>query len=289
MKQKIIKYLLLGLLTVFWIIIIGYCSFDPIFSSKATILLICIVVVGYGIFLQFFFPQVNTKRLYIEGGLGIILQFLVPFFVFGISELLFPTTLVFLGYTFSFLFYKNKKLFLPLWLGIAAVYAFYFYPLLYVHQPLNEEADFKTEINVKEYLFVNNDLDTVQLSDNGLILIETWNEHCGSCIQAMRDLPSFFAKMEKEHEFKNLYLYTASIRTKNLDKIFEFDYLQNKKQKVLIDILNLFYQDSEMQGVPYFLLFDSSTGELVDFFSGYNQKYKDAYVNRLQEMIEEHS
>lgn len=115
------------------------------------------------------------------------------------------------------------------------------------------------------------------------------NEHCGSCIQAMKDLPSFFAEMEEKYEFQNLYIYTASIRTKDLDKIFEFDYLQNKKQKVFIDILNLFYQDSEMEGVPYFLLFDAGAGELVDFFSGYDRKYKDTYANRLQQMIEKHS
>jgi len=135
-----------------------------------------------------------------------------------------------------------------------------------------EASAINLDVNLSDFLFINASLDTVTLPDASgkYTLLETWSETCPPCVKAMRDLPDFYRSIE--NKVTVYYVYEsrkASVRNK-FEKIFAFKEIEDKS-KILIDVEQNLYQSMNMQGYPYFLIFDSS-GKLVHHIYGYGDK-----------------
>ncbi len=172
----------------------------------------------------------------------------------------------------------------------SGLYAYYIYPIFrYPPQELTfdgeeiEKKDLQLSKSLQSYSFIKNEKDTIQIiSGNKLILVETWNETCLPCLAAMNDLQPLMESLSGS--IKHYYLYENG--TKNgaytNSKIFNFPRIVDKS-KIISDINSRFLLDSKMTSYPYFLLFDKR-GNLIDYFKGYNPKFKDYFVKRLKGM-----
>jgi thioredoxin-related protein len=140
---------------------------------------------------------------------------------------------------------------------------------------LNSRAD-STEVNTSQPLtsfqFINYERDTIRLNPRpgNYILLETWNESCFPCIKAMNELPPFYRKISDKVDIYYVYESRSKHSRNQFDKVFNFKSIQSKSH-ILIDIQQDFYNQLEMKGYPYFLLFDSN-GDLVYQCRGYAGK-----------------
>lgn len=172
----------------------------------------------------------------------------------------------------------------------SGLYAYYLYPIFrYPSKAVVSESDeiekkdLKLTKLLQSYSFLKNDHDTIQLIDkNKLILIETWNETCLPCLAAMNDLQPLMDSLSTS--LKHYYLYENSFKNHSFphEKIYNFQKIIDKS-KIILDLDNRFLTESKMSSYPYFLLFDSE-GKLVDYFKGYNPKFKEYFINRLRGM-----
>lgn len=138
--------------------------------------------------------------------------------------------------------------------------------------PSPEASAINLDVNLSDFSFINANLDTVILPDASgkYTLLETWSETCPPCVKAMRDLPDFYRSIENNVSVYYVYeSQKASVRNK-FEKIFTFKEIKDKS-KILIDVEQNLYQSMNMQGYPYFLIFDSS-GKLVHHIYGYGDK-----------------
>ncbi|MDX2136319.1 MAG: TlpA disulfide reductase family protein [Saprospiraceae bacterium] len=128
------------------------------------------------------------------------------------------------------------------------------------------------DLSLTRFLFINPELDTINLvSHSGkYILLETWSENCPPCIRAMQELPEFYQSIQDKVDVYYVYENNAPRVRRKFDAIFSFKGVQDKS-KILIDINQDFYNTLEMQGFPYFLLFDAE-GRLVYHKRGYEGK-----------------
>ena len=172
----------------------------------------------------------------------------------------------------------------------SGLYAYYLYPIFrYPSKAVVSESDeiekkdLKLTKLLQSYSFLKNDHDTIQLIDkNKLILVETWNETCLPCLAAMNDLQPLMDSLSTS--LKHYYLYENSFKNHSFphEKIYNFQKIIDKS-KIILDLDNRFLTESKMSSYPYFLLFDSE-GKLVDYFKGYNPKFKEYFINRLRGM-----
>lgn len=144
---------------------------------------------------------------------------------------------------------------------------------------LKKSASLKNH-NLRDYKFLNGDSSYQRLDFDSLpILIETWNEKCGPCIQSINRLEEF---IEQNTSFKHIYLY-VEMGSANLkpDQVFKFKHIKNH-DKILIDLDNNFYDEIKMDSYPYFLIYDRR-GKLVSHFVGYHDKVLTEVKNELKE------
>ncbi|HAD12772.1 MAG TPA: hypothetical protein DCF33_10080 [Saprospirales bacterium] len=137
-----------------------------------------------------------------------------------------------------------------------------------------EALDLNYGINLSGFSFINPALDTVSLIDgsNKYILLETWAETCMPCRRAMREMPDFYRSVTDK--LSVFYVYEnrkASVRD-NFEQIFSFKEIKDTS-RIVIDIDQELYQTLNMQGYPYFLLFDGK-GNLIHHIRGYGDKDK---------------
>lgn len=132
--------------------------------------------------------------------------------------------------------------------------------------------ELKTDINLAEFSFINAQHDTVTLLNHSdkYILLETWSETCPPCRKAMAEMPPFYRSIQDKVSVYYVYEHRKSSVRNNFDKIFSFNEIDDPT-KILIDIEIELYQAMNMNGYPYFLLFDSS-GKLVHHLYGYGGK-----------------
>ena len=136
--------------------------------------------------------------------------------------------------------------------------------------PPNEApAGINYDVNLSDYSFINVNRDTVNLLDDSgkYILLETWSEGCPPCIRAMEELPGFYQSIKDRVSVYYVYENRKASARRNFDKIFSF-YAIKDKSMALVDIDQALYQATNMQGYPYFLIFDP-TGKLVHHIHGY--------------------
>lgn len=146
------------------------------------------------------------------------------------------------------------------------------------------DSTVNSNLNLADFYFINSSLDTVTLLDDSgkYILLETWAETCPPCLQAIGELPSFYRSVEDKLRVYYVYEHRKASVRKNFDKIFNFGEIKDKS-KILVDIEQELYNALEMQGYPYFLVFDAK-GKLVHTIHGYGDKEK--FIDEISPYIQ---
>ncbi len=146
-----------------------------------------------------------------------------------------------------------------------------------------EKKDLAKNIKLSDFEFTTSDNETTIIkTDKPFVLIETWNEACVPCIEAMKDLQPLFLK--NKDKVAHYYLYEQPTDTHKLTATDVFNYPNiNDKSQILIDENLQFFNTTGMKSYPYFLLFNKN-GDLVDYFKAYDHDNKDYFENRLQNM-----
>lgn len=139
------------------------------------------------------------------------------------------------------------------------------------------------DVNLSDFAFINASQDTVTLLDASgkYILLETWAETCPPCIKAMNELPNFYRSIEDKVSVYYVYENRRASARSNFEKIFSFKEIEDKS-KILVDINQELYDALNMQGYPYFLIFDSK-GKLKHYIRGYGDK--DRIIAQLTEHL----
>lgn len=138
--------------------------------------------------------------------------------------------------------------------------------------PGPETAEFNLNVNLSDFSFINPSLDTVTLPMNPgqYTLLETWSETCPPCIRAMRDMPDFYRTVADKVNVYYVYENRKASARNNFQQIFAFPEIKDKS-KILIDMEQNLYQALNVNGFPYFLIFDAN-GKLIHYLHGYGDK-----------------
>ena len=184
---------------------------------------------------------------------------------------------------------NNKELFFIIF--ISYFYAYHLHPTFknqVEEEKLSveaiEEKNLQLSKNLQTYFFENGSNDTIKLNtEKQFILIETWNEKCPPCLSAMKDLQPLLDTLSPLVDHYYLYENGSQKLYMEKSKIYSFPNIINKS-KIIMDIQNSFFKDSQMDSFPYFLLFDNK-GNLLDYFKGYDKRYKDYFVKRIKKMV----
>jgi hypothetical protein len=165
------------------------------------------------------FRKYDPKFVFLISTSGFILVFLLSLVL---GHRFIPPLLFLPVFTLAFFMpYKMHLIVLPVALAFITYYSWFWYP---------------DKMFIQGYRFIDNSIhwtgkvipymenDSLELMDvkgenaidafrNSTIIIETWNERCGSCIHAMKDLHPFLDSLEQANgNFKHYYLYTNSGR-----------------------------------------------------------------------------
>lgn len=133
------------------------------------------------------------------------------------------------------------------------------------------------------YCFLDANLDTFRLSGTGkYTLIETWNERCAPCLQAIDDLHDFYGSLKGEvnqhYVYMDMGLGKGNDPEIDFQQVFNFEKIK-AKDRICLDI-NL-QQTAQLNVLPYFLLFDKK-GELVYQQRGYSSSAKEALQDSIR-------
>ena len=148
---------------------------------------------------------------------------------------------------------------------------------------VKDEFAINYDVNLADFSFINASLDTVSLLDgsNKYILLETWAETCPPCVKAMHELPNFYRSIEDKVSVYYVYEHRKLTVRNKFERIFSFKEIEDKS-KILVDIDQALYHALNMQGYPYFLIFDQK-GDLLHFIRGYGDK--DRIIAQISEYI----
>lgn len=143
-----------------------------------------------------------------------------------------------------------------------------------------------TTLNLFQFYFIGPERDTSKLSatPGKFILLETWSETCLPCIKAMRELPDFYRSLQDKMDVYYVYEHPKEQVRQQFDRIFQFESI-HQKSRIRIDLQQALYKAMNMEGLPCFLLFDSS-GKLRYLQQGYPGK--DAISQMIREKIAKH-
>lgn len=134
------------------------------------------------------------------------------------------------------------------------------------------QPEINYSIKLADYSFINPSKDTISLPEGSekYVLLETWAETCPPCRRAMQEMPEFYRLVAEKLSVYYVYESPKTSDRNNFDEIFSYDRIQDPAS-VLIDINQKFYKASNMQGYPYFLLFDPK-GNLLTHVHGYSSR-----------------
>jgi thioredoxin-related protein len=146
-----------------------------------------------------------------------------------------------------------------------------------------ETDSMDTDVNIFQVPFFksHDSLFYIQKS-NKFILIETWNEKCNPCINALQDLKNSF----DGKDLVQFYMYEQTKKFKDIDmaNVFRFEKIPDHN-KIIIDNDNLLFNKLELEGNPYFLLFNPE-GKLIFKYFGYHKSIKGDLINAIKDKIQ---
>lgn len=225
-----------------------------------------------------------TKILFFFGA---VVYLIATFAVGGFKfySFIHPIVFAFILFSVSFIWVKKlnfKQLFFPLFL----CYLYGFHLHLYYEDYKKEIKITKPvhqEENIGNFSFINFEQDTIELSQQKYIMLQTWNETCPPCKRAIKDLQPFLLAQNQKLDFYYLYKGNPK-RALSLDAIFSYKHIA-LKEKILADIENRFDKKLGASSYPSFLFFDTK-GNYIGQFKGYNKVKKQEVEAQIKELIQ---
>ncbi len=262
-------------------------------SISIFICLLSLLLVGYFFRTSFPSPYNSYKRLIFVAGAGLIFYNIV-FFVFFPNHsvrilLIFPIFWGLISYYVGILSASREKLLYLIFpfSAVLLIYAFNIYPYYFVKN-FNDRDSTKTSLEALTFDALNvYTCDSISIEREAIeaqfILVESWNEYCGNCLSAMRDLHPFSKELERKYDFNHLYLYHQVAHSKftNPLEACNFKLLPYPNLPVAISQANT----PVLYSAPHFLLINAS-GEIEYLFSGYNSRYKRNYEKMIKNVLE---
>lgn len=287
--RKIKPFVLLISLSIAIVPAWGLLLLNPNTSNQFTVFvayIITFVILNYTTN-RFQSPSLFLKSLILIGPLFYFVASVV--IIRDTTKLLtFPIVWIFIFSILIFLLSSLKMIYKALLtIAFASLYVFAVYPQSEtasykksINEIVSNELD--VENNLSDFKFLNDKLDTVVLKNfKKPLLIETWNETCGPCIQSIRDLQDVLAK---DTTFYHVYLYQYRGKHRvRIDSVFDYHEIKSP-EKILIDIDSRLFNKLGMNSYPYFLIYDT-TGRLRSYHSGYNSKKKSDVLQKLKGLI----
>jgi hypothetical protein len=210
--------------------------------------------------------------------LGIILQKVDDFLILPI--------LWFYIFLCLFLFLKDSKMKIALVLSVSLFYLIIIHPrtgLVYPRANNDRQRNVPVaEKSLMSFHFLDHNLDTVNISADKPILIETWNETCKPCIKSIREMQDTLATRT---DFDHYYLYQSRGEMKmNNQVITTFKHIDDK-EKIIIDINNALYNSLNLNAYPYFLIYNSK-GEMKGHKVGYLSEKREELLSEIFDLLD---
>jgi len=231
------------------------------------------------------FDLKNTGKAVLLLGPSIYLLFTL----FIIDKSLLPTFPIIWIYLLSLfvLQFKNRVLLTLLFSTILSlIYCFKIFPADHLASSINKKElttplkTFDSNYDLKDFIVVNKDRDTLLIDSKKPVIIETWNETCVPCIKAINELSK---EKELNNKVTHVYLY-QSRNNKSLkhNEIFNFS-LINEKENIFIDPNNSIFQQLNLTSYPTFLFFNFD-GDLKYSINGFqieNEPTTPQQINKI--------
>ncbi len=299
MIKKILTWVSFYIISVLFV---GIFTLDIHFARSFTIFIAVTICFLGGLYVQQKVQMNSMLKLYLISSLGFSSYAAIALFV-DIHSWHIGPVVCFLSYSFGFLFGLKKLsvFYFILIICIFAYYSFLWYPqrefiVLNLAPNKNQRIINRSDTAIVfKDAFGKNNFDAFS---NKVILIETWNEYCGACFQAMKGLHPFLKVQESNYKnFKHIYLYSLPQRGRNKEeldtkKVFENKHLPYEDMTILYDESQNFYNKYLPEGFPHFILIDQK-GNVVFSFQGYSDNFKPAYKRyiktKLREVFENHN
>ena len=226
-----------------------------------------------------YFESFSTKYVG-YAGLGLIFYVVVSFIMSPNIAWFLPPLICLLSFIIgAWTAYRKPRVLLLVlisWHAFALTYAFQIYPDLQFRRGFSTHAELASTESYYQWMdqFGEERFDDFR---NKVVLIETWNQFCGNCFQAMRDLGPLIRDLSlSPNEFSHIHLYSyPDLDSSTIQSIvFENKHFPDGEMQILIDVDQRF-TNSFCQGCgqPQFYLMNKS-GEVIQLFLGYNKTIK---------------
>jgi hypothetical protein len=197
--MRLIKKIAIIILSV---LAIGVLGLSQAYSNAFSIFSLSISLFGLG-----YYANISSEKNKLVGfltfGAGVLFYAIVSLLIHPHQWYL-PTIVGPIFYTLGFTWRKRA------WLLVAffsAIYAFLVFPFFYCIQTDAKSNEIKTRFHDNDFQFFLNKEKYQSISfKNQIVLLETWNETCSNCLEAMTDLHPILKHMENE-TFKHYYLF----------------------------------------------------------------------------------
>jgi hypothetical protein len=209
------------------------------------------------------------------------LVIVVAAIIVNIKALLTPISLGLILYNLGFLVSKRWAINLSIVVLSSLLFAYFLYPIQNVTVNLFNNINYA---QVNEFSFLNKDLDTLSVEDlasNKKIILETWNETCGVCINAFNYLGDDFKKYTDELEV--FYVYNSKYDSTKYDVVFDNKYIHHKTN-VLVSLDKSLYADKKSHGAPEFIFIDEN-GVINKILIGFKQQYAKEYRRIIRKFV----
>ncbi len=247
--------------------------------SVAIVLLSCFFAGTY-----FSERDLDLPRMAVLGlsSIGLVLYVALGLFL-NPSNWYSPPTFCLLAFLIGFVAKRKYFLYAVLPCSVAAVfYAFWLLPqIFFLKNTIDPSAALRTNLSIDSSLQLMDKAGHNHVASmvGKVVLLETWNQYCGNCMEAMKDLHPFLSEMEEEHsDFEHYYIYTNNEADGAALEKYAFNNkrLPYNDMKILHDKDQMLFKKSKEQGVPQFF-FINRDGEVKHLSIGYTNNYATAF------------
>lgn len=286
--SKTTKYLLFPLFWVISMFLTGYLGLAIKSARPLNLFILLISIFFIGRFFRFFQQKgLFSQRDVFLFSLGLLFYLIATIVLHPRYWLILPPTFALLGFWVGASKWNQA---IAVWLPLAIFYGFFFYPQQMIIQrnlfKIDTEPIYTT--GVADRIVGKDGLTTMNSLKGKYVIAETWNEYCGSCLLAMRDLHPMMESFEENNpKFKHIYIYTNSKLPHNLTtSVFENSNLPYPEMPIYLDQDFTFYESfSQGDGFPQFF-FIAPDGAIEEKLLGYNQNFQKSYYKKIKKFAQ---
>jgi hypothetical protein len=269
------------------VLAIGIFGLSQDYSNAHTIFLLSASLYGLG-----YYASISSEKNKLTGfiifGSGVLFYAIIGLLIHPHKWYL-PTLIGLIFYTLGFIWRKRALFFA---VSFSVIYAFLVFPFFYCIQTDGKLSEVKKRFNDNDFHFFLNSEKYKQIYfEDQIVLLETWNETCTNCLNAMTDLHPMLKKMENG-KFKHYYLFVDFRKNDSLINSPKeiSNYLQEKADlisrrriekkvgyvPIIIEPKHDFLPTFQLpKALPQFILI-LPNGKVKWIISGYQSKY--AYI-----------